>query len=163
MSECPCGSGTDFAACCGPILAGAPAPTAEALMRSRYTAHVKHDLAHLERTLSASERKDFSAEDTRRWSEQSEWLGLKILRTELGGAADATGVVEFSARFRRESQEHEHLETALFAREEGRWVYTGQLEPKGQTVRRETPKVGRNDPCPCGSGRKYKKCCGAAA
>ncbi len=28
------------------------------------------------------------------------------------------------------------------------------------TVKRESPKVGRNDPCPCGSGKKYKKCCG---
>jgi preprotein translocase subunit SecA len=27
-------------------------------------------------------------------------------------------------------------------------------------IRREAPKVGRNDPCPCGSGKKYKKCCG---
>jgi preprotein translocase subunit SecA len=32
-----------------------------------------------------------------------------------------------------------------------------------KTVRREEPKVGRNDPCPCGSGKKYKKCHGAAA
>ena len=32
-----------------------------------------------------------------------------------------------------------------------------------QTVRRDEPKVGRNDPCPCGSGKKYKKCHGAAA
>ena len=29
------------------------------------------------------------------------------------------------------------------------------------TIRRETPKVGRNDPCPCGSGKKFKQCCGA--
>jgi len=33
---------------------------------------------------------------------------------------------------------------------------------KQQTVRRDTPKVGRNDPCPCGSGKKYKHCCGRA-
>ena len=30
-----------------------------------------------------------------------------------------------------------------------------------QPVERDAPKVGRNDPCPCGSGKKYKKCCGA--
>jgi hypothetical protein len=30
-----------------------------------------------------------------------------------------------------------------------------------RTVKREEPKVGRNDPCPCGSGKKYKKCHGA--
>ncbi len=33
-------------------------------------------------------------------------------------------------------------------------------QAKAKTVRREEPKVGRNDPCPCGSGKKYKKCCG---
>lgn len=37
-----------------------------------------------------------------------------------------------------------------------------QRQNKPQTVRRETPKVGRNDPCPCGSGKKYKHCCGKA-
>ncbi|OGL41082.1 MAG: preprotein translocase subunit SecA [Candidatus Schekmanbacteria bacterium GWA2_38_11] len=34
-------------------------------------------------------------------------------------------------------------------------------EEKKKTVKREGGKVGRNDPCPCGSGKKYKKCCGA--
>ena len=33
--------------------------------------------------------------------------------------------------------------------------------PAPATVRRTAEKVGRNDPCPCGSGKKYKKCCGA--
>ena len=55
------------------------------------------------------------------------------------------------------------LAMALFGREEGRWVYAGQMDPKGKTVRYEQPKPGRNDPCPCGSGKKYKKCCGANA
>jgi len=161
MSNCPCGSGLSFVACCGPILAGAPAPTAEALMRSRYTAYVQRDYAHLEHSLCTEQRKDYSSEEAKRWAESSEWLGLTILRTEKGGPADKEGLVEFSARFRAEGKENEHLETAIFGREEGKWVYVGQVAPKGQTVRREAPKVGRNDPCPCGSGKKFKKCCGA--
>lgn len=132
-------------------------------MRSRYSAYVKHEFDHLGRSLSADQRKDYSPDDARRWSEKSEWLGLKILRTEQGGPTDNEGLVEFSARYKVDGQEQEHLETALFGREEGQWVYAGQLPQRGQTVRRETPKVGRNDPCPCGSGKKYKKCCGAAA
>ena len=36
----------------------------------------------------------------------------------------------------------------------------GEEQPKKQPIRRKTPKIGRNDPCPCGSGKKYKKCCG---
>jgi len=132
-------------------------------MRSRYSAYVKHAFDHLGRTLSTEQRKDYSTEDARRWSEKSEWLGLTILRTEKGGPADSEGLVEFAARFRSEGEEHEHLETALFTREAGNWVYAGQLPQRGATVRRETPKIGRNDPCPCGSGKKYKKCCGSAA
>ncbi|HVS53233.1 MAG TPA: YchJ family protein [Opitutaceae bacterium] len=163
MSDCPCGSGRSYETCCGPIIAGAPAPTAEALMRSRYSAYVRHAYDHLGRSLSAEQRKDFAAEEAKRWAENSEWLGLTILHTEHGGPSDSEGLVEFSARFRADGKEHEHIETALFAREEGNWVYAGQLPPRGNTVRRETPKVGRNDPCPCGSGKKYKKCCGAAA
>jgi SEC-C motif-containing protein len=130
-------------------------------MRSRYVAYVKHAYDHLERSLSAEQRKDYSPEDAKRWAEQSEWLGLNILRTEAGKATDDEGLVEFSVRYRLEGKEQEHVEAATFGRENGRWVYTGQIEPTGRTVKYETPKPGRNDPCPCGSGRKYKKCCGA--
>ena len=132
-------------------------------MRSRYSAYVKHAYEHLGRSLSAEQRKDFSVEQSKTWAESSEWLGLKILRTEKGGPDDTEGVVDFSARFRAEGKEQEHLESARFTREEGRWVYDGVVPAVGRTVRREAPKVGRNDPCPCGSGKKYKKCCGVAA
>lgn len=130
-------------------------------MRSRYTAYAKHAFEHLGRSLSAEQRKDYAPDDARRWSEKSEWLGLTIVRTEAGGPGDEQGLVEFTARYRTDGQEHEHHEAALFAREDGNWVYAGQLPQRGTTVRRETPKVGRNDPCPCGSGKKYKKCHGA--
>ena len=161
MSNCPCGSGLSLDSCCGPILAGEPAPTAEALMRSRYAAYVVHNYDHLERSLSAEQRKDYSAEEAKRWAESSQWLGLTVLRTEKGGPDDEHGLVEVSARFHTEGKDHEHVETAIFGREEGNWVYVGQLDPKGQTVRYDQPKTGRNDPCPCGSGKKFKKCCGA--
>ncbi len=131
-------------------------------MRSRYTAHVKHDIAHLERSLSTEQRKTFDASAAKRWAEQSEWLGLNLSRTERGGTGDDTGAVEFTARFRLDGKEREHFEVALFDREDGKWVYTGQAGGPGVTVRREAPKIGRNDACPCGSGKKYKKCCGAA-
>ncbi len=132
-------------------------------MRSRYTAYVRHAYDHLERSLAKPERADFSLEDARRWSESSEWKGLKITHTEAGGPEDKEGTVSFVARFKTGTEEHEHVETARFAREDGRWVYAGQEETVAEPVRRATPKIGRNDPCPCGSGKKYKKCCGAAA
>ncbi|RXM02456.1 hypothetical protein EO238_29585, partial [Citrobacter sp. AAK_AS5] len=40
--------------------------------------------------------------------------------------------------------------------EDGQGILPGKVE----TFRREEPRIGRNDPCPCGSGKKYKKCCG---
>jgi SEC-C motif-containing protein len=131
-------------------------------MRSRYSAYAMRTYDHLGRSLSAEQQKDYSAEEARRWSEQSEWQGLTILRTEKGGPNDQEGLVEFSARYRSGGEEHEHVETALFKRESDQWVYAGQLSRVGETVRYEQPKPGRNDPCPCGSGKKYKKCCGAA-
>jgi SEC-C motif domain protein len=149
--------------CCGPILAGAAAPTAEALMRSRYTAYVVRNYTHLERSLSRAQRVDFSLKDARAWAESSEWLGLEITATEAGGPDDAEGTVDFVAKFRSGGEERTHVEKAHFIREEGRWVYAGQVVPKSEPVRRAEPKVGRNDPCPCGSGKKYKKCHGAAA
>ncbi len=164
MSKCPCGSGLAFDACCGPIIAGAPAATAEALMRSRYTAYVRRAYDHLGKTLSAEQRKDYSPDDAKRWAESSEWLGLSILHTEKGGPDDTEGLVEFVARFKVEGKEQPHHEIAQFTREDGRWVYAGVAPAQpGKTVRNDAPKIGRNDPCPCGSGKKYKKCCGVAA
>jgi len=162
MSNCPCGSGLAYDACCGPIIAGAPVPTAEALMRSRYSAYVQRAYAHLGNSLSVEQRKDFNADDAKRWAESSEWLGLTIQRTEQGGPGDDTGLVEFTAKFKTGGQAHDHHEVALFNRENGKWVYAGIAEETVKTVHREAPKIGRNDPCPCGSGKKYKKCCGAA-
>ena len=132
-------------------------------MRSRYSAYVQRAYAHLGSTLSAEQRKDFSPEDAKRWAEGSDWLGLSIHHTDKGGPEDTTGVVEFTARFRVEGKEQEHHEVAMFERENGKWVYSGTAGGPGKTIRRETPKLGRNDPCSCGSDKKYKKCCGAAA
>lgn len=82
----------------------------------------------------------------------TEWLQLRIIDREEGGSADTRGMVEFVADFRG-GQLHER---SRFAREEGRWCYVdGEILPP-----LPAPKAGRNDPCPCGSGKKYKKCCG---
>jgi len=130
-------------------------------MRSRYTAYGKLNYKHLEESLSAEQRIDFSLKDARSWAESAEWLGLDILGTTGGGPHDSEGTVRFRARFRTDNEDREHLENASFIREEGRWVYAGVVDEKAEPVRRAEAKVGRNDPCPCGSGKKYKKCHGA--
>ena len=160
MSECPCGSGKPLTACCGPYLDGAPAPTAEATMRSRYSAHVLGNADYLVATMSADQRTDYDRESAEQSFADSKWLVLDIRKTELGGEGDETGKVEFVARYRTGQQQTAHHELSFFTREDGRWVFAGcEMNPKSPTVR--VQKVGRNDPCTCGSGKKYKKCCGA--
>ncbi|MFC7331590.1 YchJ family protein [Rhodocista pekingensis] len=159
MSACPCGSGRPIDACCGPHLSGATLPpTAEALMRSRYAAYATGAVDYLEQTLLPETRGDFDREQTVNWSSTSEWTGLEVRATEKGGAADEEGWVEFVARFRTGGKDYVHHETSRFVRRDGRWFYADGIIG---TKPRSAAKVGRNDPCPCGSGRKYKKCCGA--
>jgi SEC-C motif domain protein len=161
-SLCPCGSEKEYHDCCELFHKGSKsAPTAEALMRSRYAAYVKEIIPYLKETLTPEQQADFSDEETRKWARESTWLGLEIGRTENGGAGDDSGLVEFTARFENNGKEQTHHEVALFERRDGNWRYSGMEEPKNQTVRRQEPKIGRNDPCPCGSGKKYKRCCGA--
>lgn len=132
-------------------------------MRSRFAAYPTRNYLHLRRSLSKKQQADYSEADAREWAESSEWLGLEITATEGGGVDDEEGIVDFIARFRVKGEERKHVEKAHFIREEGRWVYAGQIVPKVEPVRRESAKIGRNDPCPCGSGKKYKKCHGLAA
>jgi len=160
-SICPCGSGLAFDACCGPIISGAtPAPTALALMRSRYSAYATGAIEHVRNTLCAAQRGDFDHEAATAWSRNSQWLGLEIHATEAGGEADQRGTVDFTASFTLDGVPQQHRERAEFRREDGAWVYEDGQVRGNPTVRRESPKVGRNDPCPCGSGKKFKKCCG---
>jgi len=161
MSECPCGSGASYADCCEPILTGAlPAPTAERLMRSRYTAYLKAAIGHLGDSLHPEHKADWDEAATRRWAESAEWQGLEIVATEAGGEDDDEGTVEFIATYREGGISKRHHETSRFARKDGRWYYVDGKLAAPETHRNEGPKVGRNDPCPCGSGKKYKKCCG---
>ncbi|WP_342642418.1 YchJ family protein [Rhodoligotrophos ferricapiens] len=163
--QCPCSSGKPFGHCCGPYIAGeAAAPTAEALMRSRYCAYAVQAIDYLEETLAPSARRDYDRQSASDWARNSEWTGLEVLGTEAGGPQDRDGVVEFIAHFRVDGTDRTHHETSRFTRRDGRWFYVdGRVGRRQETVVRQTPKVGRNDPCSCGSGKKYKKCCGMAA
>lgn len=158
---CCCGSENTFGQCCGPLLAGKPAATAEALMRSRYSAFVCGRMDYLKETLAPEAREDYNPEETEQWVKKSHWLGLEIRATTEGGAADKEGTVEFVARYKLANKHFAHHELASFRKDAtGRWQYLdGVINPQPQ--QRVSAKIGRNDPCPCGSGKKYKKCCGA--
>jgi len=160
MADCSCGSGKDYEKCCAMYIEkGIPAPTAELLMRARYTAYAKGKIDFIMDSHIPSDRDNLSREDITLWSSSSEWQGLEILNTSKGTESDSKGTVEFKAHYMQDRARYTHHEVALFEKVEGQWFFAdSQIQNKPLT--RETPKVGRNDPCPCGSGKKYKKCCG---
>lgn len=125
-------------------------------MRSRYTAYATGDAAYLQRTLAREHRAGFDVKDVEAGMRQTEWTGLEILDTVDGGADDDTGIVEFAATFKAQGKLHVLQERSNFRRADGQWVYVD-----GETALRPV-KAGRNDPCPCGSGKKFKQCCGRA-
>jgi SEC-C motif-containing protein len=160
MELCPCGSQQQFTNCCGPYLANKKKPkTAEALMRSRYSAFVVGEIDYIFNTHHESTRSELDIEGVRSWATESDWKGLKIHGTEKGQETDSEGKVEFSCLFNYAGKDQSHHELSTFKKENGEWYFVdGTL--KDATVRRTEPKVGRNDPCSCGSGKKFKKCCG---
>lgn len=161
MTDCPCGSDASYENCCGPIISGAlAAPTAEALMRSRFTAFARGNLDHIHNTHAREERDTAERSAVRNTFSTVEWIKLEILDTVAGGVDDDTGIVEFAAHYRQDGQNGIHGERSKFRRDDGRWIYVdGAVDDVA--VKQESGKVGRNQPCPCGSGKKYKKCCGA--
>ena len=146
LVPCPCGSGLDYTQCCQPLLHGEPASSPEALMRSRYSAFVRDDADYVRTSWHPDTR---PAELTLEGGDQ--WLGLEIVDAKQDGDK---GQVHFRATHRDGDGFAVLEERSRFVREDGHWFY---LDGK-HTV---TPlKPGRNDSCPCGSGRKFKKCCG---
>ena len=161
---CPCGSGKKYGECCEPIIKNtSKALTAESLMRARYTAYVVHEIDFIINSCEEGEGiADIDKKATEDWSRNSTWNGLKILRTEKGQEGDDEGVVEFTADYTLKQMHDVHHEVAAFKKINGEWKYVaGNIITT--TVKREGEKIGRNDPCPCGSGKKYKKCCGKIA
>jgi len=132
-------------------------------MRSRYTAYVLGKVDYILDSLHPEHRTDVDRDATDKWSKSASWKGLEVVATEAGGENDTRGVVEFVAKFDLGGVAQTHHERADFERVNGRWYYVDGQIFGGKPVVREGPRVGRNDPCPCGSGKKYKKCCGKAA
>ncbi len=150
MAPCPCGSERPLGDCCGVFHAGTPAPDAERLMRSRYSAYVLGLIDYLVTTTVPAQQGQLNREALTAWSLGSRWQGLQVLehRPETGDPDHAR--VSFVARWEDGRGAHRHEERSGFVQREGRWYF---LDP---TVR---PLPGRNDACLCGSGAKFKKCC----
>lgn len=158
--QCPCQSGVKYSHCCEPLIKGKKqAETAEQLMRARYTAYTQIQMDFIEQTHDPKTSQDIDMQGSREWAQTTNWDGLEIIETAQGGVDDEVGTVEFKATFLTEEGPQIHHELSQFHKRDGVWYYSDSSQPS-QTVVRVSPKVGRNDPCPCGSGKKYKKCCG---
>ena len=147
---CFCGSTTPFGQCCEPILADpARAHSPGSLMRSRYTAFVLGNERHLLATWAPATRPDrLDLADQR-----ARWLGLEVHSEHIDERDSSRGEVEFTARFIDHDQLSELREKSRFVRSDGRWYYLdGDTELSAS-------RIGRNSLCPCGSGRKFKRCC----
>ncbi len=121
---CPCGSGEPYATCCGRYIDGKAQPTtAEALMRSRYTAYVKRDIDYLVET----DMHEIDVEATKKWMEEAAFCKLEVLKTYRGKPMDKKGRVEFKAYYLQEGEERVHHELSDFEKYKGKWYYSGGL------------------------------------
>ena len=156
-TTCPCGSDRPYTDCCQPYLTGtALAPTAEALMRSRYTAYHQGQADYLIATRHPTQRYPDQKTTILQSIANTIWLGLRVLAIDAGQAEDKQGLVEFIAYYTdpltapKPAQIHER---SRFVRQKDRWFYVD-----GDPLSPLWPR--RGDPCWCGSGKKYKTCHG---
>ncbi|MEP2025710.1 MAG: YchJ family protein [Reichenbachiella sp.] len=158
-NNCLCGSKKNINECCGTIIKGEPAKTALALMRSRYTAYCLSEAQYLYNTTHSKHRAAYKIEGIEQWARENTWNQLEIVSVAHGSVSDTKGVVEFKAYFTDpKGKKQVHHERSNFLKEDENWYYLdGEINPKEIDLMK---KVHRNDPCPCGSGKKYKKCCG---
>ncbi|WP_232848701.1 YchJ family protein [Bowmanella yangjiangensis] len=151
---CYCHSQQPFTQCCEPLLSGnSTAPSAEALMRSRYSAYATANFDYVLNTYSREKREHLTLADLQENAEATQWLALQV---ESHSADGETAEVQFCAYFKEQGKLYKLHELSRFVREEQQWKYhDGDILPDTGTV-----KMGRNDPCFCGSERKFKQCCG---
>lgn len=143
--SCPCGSGLAYPDCCQKAHKGVAPDTPEALMRSRYSAFVLGLADYLLATWHPSTRPGSLSLD-----DSPEWASLQVLDHSMQGDK---GQVHFRAIYRAGAGWGFLEERSDFVREAGRWFYVSGATEEGIL------KPGRNEPCPCGSGKKYKACC----
>ncbi|TYL48037.1 YchJ family protein [Marinomonas sp. IMCC 4694] len=158
--NCPCGTQTPYEMCCGMYHSNpGTAPTAERLMRSRYTAFAIGNFDYIGLTQRLQDLQELDAKDS---NGHTRWIKLEINGTEGGLENDDTGFVTFSADFKEGKHSGRLKERSKFRKVNQQWFYvSGEhvIEKNTPLINSATMNLGRNDPCLCGSGRKFKKCC----
>jgi len=155
-TSCLCGSEIEYSDCCEIFHNKEKAPlTAEALMRSRFTAYANKNESYLLDTWSKSKRPeqiDFSKEDV-------VWTKLDIVKTKKGTKKDSKGIVEFKAYYISDNEAYVMTEISRFIKSADRWLYLDGIVKSVAKVDQQSNQ-GKNARCSCGSGKKFKRCCG---
>lgn len=151
---CYCGSGHPFADCCQPLLNGLrQAQSCEQLMRSRYSAFCHGQAGYLHQSCVPALREAQSVAALQPFIEQTHFTRLQLLSASPADPASDHGFVEFQVYFIQDNQLHSFQEHSLFERLQGQWYYAS-----GRLTDFPSRKISRNEPCPCGSGKKFKSC-----
>lgn len=157
MSLCPCGSGRPYEECCETYIEGREtAPTAEALMRSRYAAHTLGKYDYLNETVHPSIRDEADHEDMKKWSEAVEWEGLEIFSTKDGAETDETGEVSFEARYSVNGMPQSLREDAFFRREDGRCTTWTAMSTARTRTAAKRPKSDVTSLAPAAAARSTR-------
>ncbi len=150
---CYCGSQKLYEECCFPFISGSLKPgIPDHLMRSRYSAFCIKDIEYLILTLHPSKRQLNEREMLAQIIHETQWLGLKILKIDKSQISQGVGHVEFVAFYKNIEIGQLH-ENSKFIYENGQWYYF-------DGVLLDPIKISRNEPCWCGSMKKFKKCHG---
>ncbi len=159
MNNCYCGKNLPYKECCKPFIFGKRLPTtAEDTMRSRYTAYVVGEIDYIYNTHSLKTRNTVTKEEIKHWSDSIKWDKLEIIETVHGDTEDLEGIVEFKGYYSEKGKTLSHHERSIFKKIDNQWFYETAVSTQ-KMIKKDT-KIGRNDQCPCNSGKKYKKCCG---
>lgn len=145
MTTCHCGLNTPYEGCCGRYLDGeTPAPTPEALMRSRYTAYATNQIDYIANTMKGKPAIGFERQHVAEHNKDITWEQLTVIDAQ----ADT---VSFMATYTDTSgKKHCLAEISQFEQQGPQWFYI-----EGKML-----KPPKNGPCPCKSGLKFKRCCG---
>lgn len=124
LAVCPCGSGQSYLHCCGQYHSGAAFPaTAEALMRSRYTAYTQANISYIQATMTGPAAENFDAQDAEQWASSVKWKRLKIVATDAHPTDPDTAYVKFRAFYIAQGKLCELIELSEFKRIAGKWYY----------------------------------------
>lgn len=134
--------------------------SAKSLLEARYKAFVEGNIDFIIESHHPENRPNLDRSSLEAWSKESKWEGLTIENEQIDG--DKT-FIKFVVRYTKDNQTHNHRENAEFRLVDGKWFYFDSEFPKPETIKRDGDKTGRNEPCHCGSGKKFKKCHGLAA